>query len=85
MRVDLLPPTETQLEPAVKEKQYWVKVVRHLHVESRLPLWDDRFELWLYENYQIKTLHESVKWPTHITGYEIDDAAATMLRLKYAN
>lgn len=78
MRVDF---NERQHLPVVK----WSTMLRLLKDESGLPLYDDRFEQWVFDEWGIVFLHGNPVYPGHLTGVELDDATYTLLLLKYEN
>ncbi len=62
---------------------YWSRVLMRLRSESGLPLFNDKFEAWVKDTWNITILHEDKEFPSHLTGVELDDAIYTMLLLKY--
>ena len=81
MRIEFLDP-KFRTEEAV---QYWSNVIRRIRQDNNMFYWGPMFEEWLLEHYNIKTLHESIRYPGYITGYEMPDEIETFLRLKYAD
>lgn len=76
----------TEEDKAKREAyRFWTFVIRALKAESKLPHFDDAFDAWLLEKYQIKILHDDANIPLMITGIEVDDDCALLIKLKFSD
>ena len=61
----------------------WSLILRGLKAESGLDLYDDKFEEWVLQEWNIKLLHTNEMFMDHLTGMEMNDQTMTMLMLKF--
>ena len=78
----LATPTPQQVTE-MAEAEYWKYLLRTLKHESNLPYYDDEFDKWLFDNYQITMLYEDKEVPIMITGLQVDDQQALLIKLKF--
>ena len=61
----------------------WPTVLMQLLADSKCNAFDEKFDLWISNNWGIQLLRESQKTPALITAIELDESAITMVLLKF--
>jgi len=63
----------------------WSRVLRHLKLESGLKLFDEKFDQWLFDIWQIKIHYAPDNGSRAWVGMSMPDETYSMIILKYGN